>query len=115
MLPVTHYLYLALLLFGVGLGGALLRRSLVAVLLAIQLMLAAVVLCFCAYARLRMDPSGQIAALSIALVGLCELGVAVAVVLRGLRVEAAQGDDEAMSLEGARLLEDWPHVGEGGA
>jgi NADH:ubiquinone oxidoreductase subunit K len=111
MLPVTHYLYLALLLFSIGLGGALLRRSLTAVLLAIQLMLAAVVLCFCAYARLRADPTGQIAALLVVLVGLCELGVVVAVTLRSLRMEAEQVDEGS---KGTSLLEDWPHMGEGG-
>ncbi|WP_052545978.1 NADH-quinone oxidoreductase subunit NuoK [Enhygromyxa salina] len=99
MLPITHYLYLALALFGVGLGGALLRRSLVVALLGIQLMLVAVALCFCAYARFFADPGGQIAALLIMLVGLCELAVAIAVALRVLRADSARA---------ATLLDDWP-------
>lgn len=89
MLPITHYLYLGLVLFGVGLGGALLRRSLVVSLLGIQLMLVAVALCFCAYARFFVDPKGQIAALLIVLVGLCELGVAVAIAIRAARVDSS--------------------------
>ena len=97
MLPVTHYLYLALVLFGIGLFGALLRRSLIAALLGVELMLAAVALCFCAYARMFVDATGQIAALLVVLVGLCELGVIVAIVLRSLR----EGPGE-------RLLDDWP-------
>ncbi|PRP98329.1 NADH-quinone oxidoreductase subunit NuoK [Enhygromyxa salina] len=99
MLPITHYLYLALALFGVGLGGALLRRSLVVALLGIQLMLVAVALCFCAYARFFADPSGQITALLIVLVGLCELGVAVAIALRAIRADGPGA---------ATLLDDWP-------
>jgi NADH:ubiquinone oxidoreductase subunit K len=82
MLPITHYLYLALALFGIGLGGAVLRRSLLSALIGIELMLAAVALCFCAYARMTVDATGQIAALLVVLVGLCELGVIVAVALR---------------------------------
>jgi NADH:ubiquinone oxidoreductase subunit K len=96
MLPVTHYLYLALVLFGIGLAGAVLRRSLISALLGIWLMLAAVALCFCAYARMFVDPTGQIAALLVVLVGLCELGVIVAIVLRSLR----EGPSD-------RLLDDW--------
>jgi NADH:ubiquinone oxidoreductase subunit K len=101
MLPVTHYLYLALVLFGIGLAGALLRRSLIAALIGVWLMLAAVALCFCAYARMFVDPTGQIAALLVVLVGLCELGVIVAIVLRSLREGPSDG-----------LLEDWSGSGQ---
>lgn len=96
MMPVTHYLYLALGLFGVGLAGAVLRRSLISALLGVELMLAGVALCFCAYARMFVDGAGQLAALLVVLVGLCELGVIVAIVLRSLR--AGPGD---------RVLDDW--------
>lgn len=87
MLPITHYLYLALVLFGIGLSGAVLRRSLVATLIGVELMLAAVALCFCAYARMFVDDTGQIAALLVVLVGLCELGIIVAVALRNTQAE----------------------------
>jgi NADH:ubiquinone oxidoreductase subunit K len=90
-LSITHYLYLALALFGVGLAGALLRRSLVVVLLAIQLMLGAVALLFCAYARFFADPHGQLAALAVVLVGLLELAVAAAVVVRVSTADDVQG------------------------
>ena len=100
LLPITHYLYLALALFCVGLGGALLRRSLIAVLLGIQLMLGAVALLFCAYARFTLDANGQLAALMIVLVGLIELAIAIAVVLRIVRAEQARG-------RSTTLLEDW--------
>jgi NADH:ubiquinone oxidoreductase subunit K len=96
MLPVTHYLYLALLLFGIGLAGAMLRRSLIAALLGIELMLAAVALLLCAYARMFVDGTGQIAALLVLLVGLCELGVIVAIVLRSLGADPSE-----------RVLDDW--------
>ena len=81
-LSITHYLYLAFALFGIGLAGALLRRSLVVALISIQLMLGAVVLVFCAYARFYADPAGQLAALAVVLVGLLELAVTVMVVAR---------------------------------
>lgn len=94
-LPVTHFLYLAFALFGVGLAGVLLRRSLVAVLGGIQIMIAATVLLLCAYARHHGDLAGQASAVIVTLVGLLELAVAVAVVLR------------ATTRAGAELLDDW--------
>ncbi|MFO7568037.1 MAG: NADH-quinone oxidoreductase subunit K [Enhygromyxa sp.] len=91
LLPITHYLYLGLALFGVGFGGALLRRSPIAVLIAIALMFGAVALLFGAYARFFSDPGGQLAALAVVLVGLLELAVAAAVVLRIRRAEQNEG------------------------
>jgi NADH:ubiquinone oxidoreductase subunit K len=92
MLPITHYLYLALVLFGIGLAGAVMRRSLIAALIGVELMLAAVALCFCAYARMSVDAAGQITALLVVLVGLCELGVIVAVALRSTTHDAEAED-----------------------
>jgi len=103
-LPITHYLYLALALFCVGLGGALLRRSLVVVLLGIQLMLGAIALLFAAYARFYVDPAGQIAALLVVLVGLIELAVAVAIVVRAVHAEQREGEGTGLS-----LIHDWHH------
>lgn len=100
MLPVTHYLYLALVLFGLGLGGAVLRRSLVAALIGVQLMLLALTLWFCAYARMFVDARGQAIAVLVALAGLCELAVIVAIVLRS---SASRRD----------VIDDWPNS-EGG-
>jgi NADH:ubiquinone oxidoreductase subunit K len=81
-LPVTHFLYLAFALFGVGLAGVLLRRSLIAVLGGVQIMIAATVVLLCAYARHHGDVDGQASAVIVALVGLLELALAVALVLR---------------------------------
>ena len=107
MLPVTHYLYLALTLFCVGLGGALLRRSLVAALLSIQLMLASVALCLSAYGRMFIDEGAQVMASLVVLVGLCELAIVVAVVVRMLRFDeglAAEGRDAG---PGPSIVDDW--------
>lgn len=94
-LPVTHFLYLAFALFGVGLAGVLLRRSLIAVLGGVQIMIAATVVLLCAYARHHGDVGGLASAVIVALVGLLELALAVALVLRA---QASSAGD---------LLEDW--------
>ncbi|GEM_PF-3403971 len=112
MLPTTHFLYLALGLFALGLGGAVLRRSLVVVLLSVQLMFAAVALLLCTQAYALGQPSGQAAATLVIMVGLIELGVSVAVIARILRSDeiadlgspAVPGSTPG---RGALLLIDW--------
>lgn len=108
MLPTTHYLYLGLTLFAVGLGGALLRRSLIATLLGVELMLVALALALSAYARHFLDPGGQVAAALVVLVGVCELAIVVAVALRCVRVSSTSGEGE-----GASLMSDWHGGGSG--
>ncbi|MFV8755512.1 NADH-quinone oxidoreductase subunit NuoK [Nannocystaceae bacterium ST9] len=101
-LPVTHFLYLAFALFVIGLAAVLLRRSLIAVLGGIQIMIASTVLLLCAYARHHGDVAGQASAVIVALVGLLELAVAVALVLR-----ASSGASGARA-----LIDDWTGSGE---
>jgi len=104
MLPVTHYLYLALALFCVGLGGAVLRRSLVVALLSIQLMLVAVALCLSAYGRMFVDEGAQVMASLVVLVGLCELAIVVAMVVRIVRFDRGGPGPEA---EAPSIVDDW--------
>lgn len=108
-LPITHYLYLAFALFAVGLGGAVLRRSLIAALLGVELMLVATALCASAYARMFLDPRGQVAAALIVLVAILELSIIVAIAVR--MINAARADEAASGGEVADLLGDWPNVG----
>ena len=107
-LPITHYLYLGFALFAVGLGGAVLRRSLIAALLGVELMLVATAVLASAYARMFLDPRGQIAAALIVLVALVELAIVVAIVARMINAARAEGSSPA---EVAALLDDWPGVG----
>ena len=112
MLPVTHYLYLGLGLFAVGLCGAVLRRSLVIALISVQLMLVGAALCLCAYGRVFFDMGAQVMASMVLLVGLCELGVAAAIVLRSARYEASAPRAPAREEPEGDLLEDWTLGGE---
>lgn len=59
MIPVGSYLLLSFALFAIGVLGAVLRRSAVAVLVSIALILNAVCINLAAFARLFGDASGQ--------------------------------------------------------
>jgi NADH-quinone oxidoreductase subunit K len=105
-LPVTHFLYLAFVLFAIGLAGVLLRRSVIAVLGGVQIMIAATVLLLCAYARHHADLEGQASAVIVALVGLLELAVAVALVMRAKSGAAIEPlDDWTGSVEPQQVQE----------
>lgn len=80
MIPVTHFLYLAFGLFGLGLGGMLFSRHLVRVLLSAQLMLAGAGLTLVAYSRWWGNHDGHVMAVLIALVGAAQLVIGLAVV-----------------------------------
>jgi len=72
-----EHLIVSLLLFGIGLFGALSRRNAIAILMAIELMLNAVNLNFIVFSRHLVDISGQIFALFIIATAAAEATLAV--------------------------------------
>ncbi|NVB40794.1 NADH-quinone oxidoreductase subunit K [Pseudenhygromyxa sp. WMMC2535] len=92
-------LYLAASLFLVGLCGAVLRRSMLAVLLGVQLMFVGVALIFATYAQQHGEGAGIGVAALILMVGALEVALAAAVILRAYHAGGAQA--------AAELLADW--------
>ena len=79
MTALDAYLLVALLLFGIGLYGLLQRRSLIGMLIALELMLAAVSLNVVALTSLRGDNTADTPASSVGqVVALILIGVAAA-------------------------------------
>ncbi len=78
-MSLTGYLTVAVLLFGIGLYGLLSRRSLVAMLIAIELMLAGISLNIIALSRLagRDAAVGQVVVLILAGVAAAETAIAL--------------------------------------
>lgn len=81
MVSTFHYLSLSAVLFAIGATGVLLRRSAVAVGLALGLMVNAALLSFAAFARHHNDADGQVIVLLILLMAAAEtvVGLALAV------------------------------------
>ena len=77
--PISAYLALALILFCIGLYGALSKRNTVIVLISIELMLNAVNINLVAFSKLGVAPSidGQIFALFTMAVAAAEAGFAM--------------------------------------
>jgi NADH-quinone oxidoreductase subunit K len=68
---VEWYVVLSALLFAVGAGGVLIRRSPVVILLCLELMLNAGNLALVAFSRMLGDQDGQVFALIVMVIGMC--------------------------------------------
>lgn len=81
--PLTSYLLVALILFSLGLYGALTRRNAVIVLLSIELMLNAVNINFVAFAKYGVlaNLTGQIFSLFSITLAAAEAAVGVAIII----------------------------------
>ena len=81
MVPVSYYLVLSAALFVIGVVGVLVRRHVLAILMALQLMLTAANLSWVALARARGDLDGQVVALFALAVAAVQLVVGLALVV----------------------------------
>ncbi|HEX9780580.1 MAG TPA: NADH-quinone oxidoreductase subunit NuoK [bacterium] len=83
MVTLTHYLIASAALFAIGLAGILIRRNVLMILLAIELMFNAANLAFVAYARAWGDVGGHIIVVFIVTVAAAEItvGLAIAILL----------------------------------
>lgn len=83
MVPLSYYLTLSVILFGIGMFGALTRRNAVGILMALELMFNAVNLNFVAFSRYLPQAlmQGQIFAIFVITVAAAEAAVGLAIVL----------------------------------
>lgn len=101
MIPLENFLVLSAILFALGFYGVLARRSAILILIAVELMLAAVSINMVAFAA-YLDPSrftGIIFAIFVITVAAAEVGLALGIVLRLFRDRASANVDEASSLK----------------
>lgn len=94
--PLSTYLLLALMLFSLGLYGALTKRNAVAVLFSIELMLNAVNINLVAFAKYGVNPNitGQVFSLFSITVAAAEVAVGLAILIALYRNRATVNVDE---------------------
>jgi NADH-quinone oxidoreductase subunit K len=99
--PINAYLLLALILFCIGLYGALTKRNTVIVLICIELMFNAANINLVAFSKLGVTPSltGQIFSLFTISVAAAEAAVGVAILIAWYRHRQTVNIDEADSLK----------------
>ncbi|WP_078378633.1 NADH-quinone oxidoreductase subunit NuoK [Sutcliffiella halmapala] len=99
--PLSAYLVLALILFCIGLYGALTKRNTVIVLICIELMLNAVNINLVAFSKFGINPSitGQVFSLFTITVAAAEAAVGLAILIALYRNRRTVNIDEMNSLK----------------
>jgi NADH:ubiquinone oxidoreductase subunit K len=94
------YLVLSALLFAVGAVGVLIRRSLIVILLCLELMLNAGNLALVAFSRMLGDQDGQVFALIVMVVAACEVVVGLGLIVALYRRRLPLDVDDLRELRG---------------
>jgi NADH-quinone oxidoreductase subunit K len=98
MVPTGWYLALSAVLFAIGTVGVLVRRNVIVIFMAIELMLNAVNLAFVALARQLGTVDGQVVVFFTMTVAASEAAVGLAIILAVFRNRATVNADELASL-----------------
>ena len=98
MAPLGWYLGLSALLFAIGVLGVLVRRNVIVIFMAIELMLNAVNLAFVAIARQRGSMDGQVIVFFVMTVAAAEAAVGLAIIIAMFRNRETTNADELASL-----------------
>jgi NADH-quinone oxidoreductase subunit K len=99
-MDVAWYLVLSALLFAIGAGGVLIRRSPLVILLCLELMLNAGTLALIAFSRMHGNMDGQVFALVVMVVAACEVVVGLGLIVAMFRRRLALDVDEMTGLKG---------------
>ena len=97
-MPIYAYLYLAAVIFTIGLTGVLLKRNALIVMMSVELMLNAANLTFLAFARQSGSVSGHAIAFFVIAVAAAEAAVGLAVVIAIYRSRGAVNVDEVRAI-----------------
>ena len=97
---INQFLFLAAILFCIGVYGVLARRNAVLVLMSIELILNAVNLNLVAFALMNGTVDGQVFALYVIAIAAAEVGVGLAMVLMVYRNRRSIALDELSEMKG---------------
>ena len=98
MVPVTWYLWLAAILFTIGLSGVLLKRNALIVMMSVELMLNAANLTFLAFARQSGNIGGHAIAFFVIAVAAAEASIGLAVIIAVFRSRGTVNVDDIRTM-----------------
>jgi NADH-quinone oxidoreductase subunit K len=85
VVPVSYYVVLSAILFGLGVIAFVFKRNIITIFMAIELMLNAVNLAFVAFSRMLGQLDGQVFVLFVIVVAAAEAAVGLAIVIQIVR------------------------------
>ena len=98
MVPLSHYLVLSAIIFGLGVIGVLLRRNIIVIFMCIELMLNAANLMLVAFSRYLQTLDGQILAFFVMTVAAAEAAVGLVIIISIYRHKQSVDVDEVNRL-----------------
>ena len=99
MIPLSYYLIVSAILFGIRTAGVFLRRNLITILLSVEIMLNAVNLTFVAFGRALASSDGQIIVFFVMTVAAAEAAVGLAIIVALYRHRESLNPDAFTSLK----------------
>jgi NADH-quinone oxidoreductase subunit K len=81
MIPISYYLMLSAILFGLGVVAFVFKRNIITIFMSIELMLNAVNLAFVAFARSRNQLDGLVFVFFVIVVAAAEAAVGLAIII----------------------------------
>ena len=81
VIPISYYLVLSAVLFGLGVVGVVFKRNIITIFMSIELMLNAVNLAFVAFARAYSQLDGLVFVFFVIVVAASEAAVGLAIVI----------------------------------
>jgi len=99
MVPINNYLFLAALLFCVGMFGVMVRRNALVVFMCVELMLNAANLTFLAFARQRGDSVGHVSAFFVIAVAAAEAAIGLAIMIAVFRSRGTLNIEEIKTMK----------------
>ena len=105
MITLGHYLAVSGILFTIGFAGVMLRRNIIVILMALELMLNAANLSLVAFSRFHVDPTGapnynaQVFVFFIITVAAAEVGVGLAIVVALYRLRQTTHVEDITTLK----------------
>jgi NADH-quinone oxidoreductase subunit K len=100
MIAISWFLVLAVVLFGLGVVAFVIKRDLVSMLLAVEVMLNAANLAFLAFARSARSPDGQVIVFFIITVAAAEAATGLAIIILFFRGKRSVRRDAADLMKG---------------
>lgn len=91
-------LVVAMVIFGIGLFGLIVRKNLLVMLMCVELMLNAVNLCFAAFSKIHQSVDGQLSVLFVMTVAAAESAVGLGLVIALFRTLRTVDSDQIQIL-----------------
>ena len=100
MIPLTNYLVLSAVLFGLGVVGVVISRNIIVILMSVELMLNAANLALISFARWHADPGAHVFVFIVFVVAAAEAAVGLSLVIAIFRRKNSVDVDDLNILKG---------------